>query len=145
MSIASGPHVELRSSELAAWIEKQGLNRWWNVDGDHVLTSTIAFPCPGDELANELRRINRPLLLPVSPQAALPPGSEIKRQDIDKFIDHLGSAIHHTNERRPAWLNNRLLYLSWKGSKSDWLLVEDVETTEMYKEDQQKTLALQEG
>jgi hypothetical protein len=62
MSIQSEPHFEVSSSEMATWIEKQGTAVWWNVDGDPLLTDRVAFPCPGDEFAEVLRRVDQRLL-----------------------------------------------------------------------------------
>ena len=80
-SIVTGPHYEIHSTELAAWLEKQGKDRWWNVDGDPLLTGRLEFPCPADELAEELRRLNRPLLV----QAKTPDarGQQVDRNQID--------------------------------------------------------------
>ena len=61
--IRAGPHYEVAAGELAAWLEQQGEDRWWTVDGDPLLTGRLAFPCPADELAPELRKIGRPLLV----------------------------------------------------------------------------------
>ena len=62
-SIQEGPHYEIQSSELAAWLEQQGVDLWWNVDGDPLLTGRLTFPCPADELSAELRKLNRALLV----------------------------------------------------------------------------------
>ena len=43
--ILNGPYYEVPSSELAAWLEQQGKDRWWNVDGDPLLTGEMPFPC----------------------------------------------------------------------------------------------------
>src|SRR5262245_46068768 len=61
--IRGGPHYEVPSVELAAWLEGQGKHRWWNVDGDPLLTGRLTFPCPAARLAAELKKINRPLLV----------------------------------------------------------------------------------
>ena len=63
MSIRDEPFYTLPAGELAAWIEQQGGDTWWNVDGDSILTGKLSLPSPGDELAEEIRRINRLLLL----------------------------------------------------------------------------------
>jgi hypothetical protein len=33
MSLRDEPHYRISSSELAAWLEAQGTDRWWSVDG----------------------------------------------------------------------------------------------------------------
>ena len=58
MGIPDEPYYTVPAGELAAWIEQQGDDTWWNVDGDSILTGILSFPSPGDELAAELRRIN---------------------------------------------------------------------------------------
>jgi hypothetical protein len=63
LGISFSPHYAISSAELGAWIAEQGTDRWWNVDGDPLLTGSLSFPCPGDELAEELRRIDRLLLV----------------------------------------------------------------------------------
>jgi hypothetical protein len=126
MSIQDEPHYELPASALANWIERQGADRWWSVDGDPLLTGLIPFPCPGDELAAELRRIDRPLLVfdrTRNPEAR---GQVIGEGKLDELVDRLGDDVTTAN---------RLLYLSWKGSDEDWLLVEDRETTESTREE----------
>lgn len=126
MSIRDKPHYEVPVSALAKWIERQGADRWWSVDGDPVLTGLIPFPCPGDDLAVEFRRIDRPLLVfdkSGNPKAV---GQVIGEAKLDELVDRLGDDITTAN---------RLLYLSWKGSDGDWLLVEDRETTERTREE----------
>ncbi len=130
-----GGDLELDSAELAEWIEKQG-DRWWTVDGDPLLTGLITFPCPGDELAAELRTLNRTLLVQDrrnNAGAALP---DAKLDLIDAVVDMIGNNMHTTGEKHPRWLKDRFLCLRWKGSPAtEWLLVEDNETTESSHED----------
>lgn len=123
------PHYTLPSSELAAWIEQQGLDQWWNVDGDPLLTSHLAFPCPGDELAAELYQINRPLVVfdPRKDHAAQ--GQSIDRSALDRLAARLGDNVQLTCEK-PSWTNDRLFFLRWKDADEEWLLVEDDETSE---------------
>jgi len=130
MSIKDEPHFELQSDELASWIEKQGADRWWNVDGDPLLTGRITFPCPGDELAAELKRIHRPLLVQDKQKRPEAKGQEIKVDGVDGVVDRMENNVHVTGDKKPTWLKDRLLYLCWKGSGIEWLLVEDEETTE---------------
>ena len=33
-SIQAGRHYEIPSPELAKWLEEQGAENWWTVDGD---------------------------------------------------------------------------------------------------------------
>ncbi len=126
MSIQDKPHYELPASALATWIEQQGADRWWSVDGDPLLTGLISFPCPGDELAAELRRIDRPLLVFDRTRNPAAKGQVIDAGKLDELVDRLGD---------DSTTANRLLYLSWKHSDEDWLLVEDRETTESTREE----------
>ena len=62
-SIQADRHFEIASSELAKWLEEHAPDSWWNIDGDPLLTGRLYIPCPTDELALELRTLNRPLLV----------------------------------------------------------------------------------
>jgi hypothetical protein len=120
MSLQDEPHYELPASALANWVERQGVDLWWSVDGDRLLGGLMPFPCPGDELAAQLRRLDRPLLVfdkCKNPEAR---GQVIGADRLDELVDRLGHDV--TTEYR-------LLYLSWKGSETPWLLVEDRATT----------------
>jgi hypothetical protein len=120
--IRAAPHYEILSSDLAAWIEQLGEDRWWNVDGDPLLTGRMPFPCPADELAAELRRIARPLLVQAKSEDADAKGQPTSKEKLDALVDRsLGGA--------------RLLYLCWEDSPFDWLLSEDLATTEQSKAD----------
>ncbi len=121
MSIQDEPHYELPASALANWIEGQGLDRWWTVDGDPVLGGQMSLPAPGDELAAELRRLDRPLFVFDKCRNPGARGQVIGEDQLDELVDRLGDDVATAN---------RLLYLSWKGSDVPWLLIEDRETTE---------------
>ena len=128
--IRSGPHYELASPELAAWLEEQGLDRWWNVDGDPLLTGRMTFPCPARRLAAELRKIARSLLIQAKKDDNAANGQPINRNQINAVVDRVGNNIQMIQgEEKPAWSEDRVLYLCWKGSIDEWLLVEDSETT----------------
>jgi hypothetical protein len=127
--IRSGPHYEIPSPELAAWLEQQGIDVWWNVDGDSLLTGRLSFPCPGDELAAELRRIDRPLLVQAKEGDAEAKGQMIDAAHLDRVVGRF-SENRKPRGTRQKWAEDRLLYLCWKGSHHDWLLTEDSRTTE---------------
>jgi hypothetical protein len=110
VGVSERPHYQIQASDLALWIESQGEDSWWIVDGDPLLTSRVSFPCPPDELSAELRRINRPLLVSDPNDSAS--GEEIRAEEGARMVD--------MDE-----LGKRRLYLSWKDGPSDWLLVED--------------------
>ena len=134
MGIREVPHYELPAAELAAWIEKQGPDHWWNVDGDSVLTGRIPFPSPGDELAEELRRLNKNLLIQDRQKSPDAKGQPIGCADLDVLADRLGNNIPFEGEK-PTWVDDRFFLLCWKDSNEEWLLVEDQETTEETRED----------
>jgi hypothetical protein len=135
MSIKSEPHFEVPSAELAAWIEKQGPTVWWNVDGDSLLTDRLAFPCPGDELAQTLRRLNRPLLVQDPQKRKDARGQVITAADLDSVADRLGNNVQYTGAK-PFWADDRIFYLCWKGSADEWLLSEDTETSQSNERDE---------
>jgi hypothetical protein len=133
MSLRDEPHYRISSSELAAWLEAQGTDRWWNVDGDPLLTGRLSFPCPADELSDELRRINRVLL--VQDRRKPPSGcaEQIVARDLDGLATRLGDNVR-TNGT-PPWASDRLFFLGWEDGGDEWLLAEDEETTECSRAD----------
>jgi hypothetical protein len=137
--IRSGPHYEVLSSELATWLEDQGKDRCWNVDGDPLLTGRMSFPCPAEELARELREIGRPLLVQAKKDDKDASGQVVGKEKLDAVTERFGENVHFSDEKeRPAWGRDRFLYLCWKGTSHEWLLAEDSETTEqMHGEDGQ--------
>ena len=126
--VANGPHFELRSAELAKWLEQQPADRWWTVDGDPLLTGRLSFPCPGDELAAELRRIDRLLLVSAKEETIDARGQLISAENLDDLVElspyRLGD-LSNLEVKYYRWLS-----LCWKGSETDWELVEDLETSE---------------
>ena len=134
MNLRVEPHYMIASSELAAWLEGQGTDRWWNVDGDPLLTGRLSFPCPADELADELRRINRMLLVQDRRKDPSGRGERIVAQDLDGLATRLGDNVQ-TNGTKPAWANDRVFFLCWADRGDEWLLAEDEETTESSRAD----------
>jgi hypothetical protein len=134
MSLRDEPHYRIASTELAAWLESQGTDRWWSVDGDPLLTGRLSLPCPADELADELRRINRTLLVQDRRKNPSGHGEPIVAQNLDELVTRMGDNLQ-TNGTKPAWANDRLLFLSWEDRGDEWMLVEDVETTESSRKD----------
>jgi hypothetical protein len=133
--IRAGPHYEIPSPELAAWLEQQGKDRWWNVDGDPFLTGRLYFPCPADELAEELRKVNRPLLVQAKQADAGAKGQVIDAAMLKKAVGRFGDNMQ-VSGALPPWATDRFLYLSWKRSAYDWLLAEDSVTTEQNRADE---------
>ena len=110
MRIADGPHYLVQAYNLASWVEDQGEDIWWRVNGDPLLMSRVMFPCPADELAPELRKINRPLL--VSDPNGAGHGQEVVSDDLSRLLER-------------EELGVPVLYMSWQGDWNDWLLIED--------------------
>jgi hypothetical protein len=127
MAIRDQPHYEIPAGAFADWVECDD-DRWWSVDGDPVLTGRITFPCPGDELAAELRRLGRPVLVldrRTPPQAR---GEVADASVLDALATDLGDSLVMTDgSERPDWARDRLWDLAWKGSGIDWILSEDTE------------------
>lgn len=135
--IRDGPHYEIPAAELAAWLEDQGKERWWNVDGDPLLTGRMTFPCPAETLAEELRRIGRPLLVQAKKTDSGAKGQLIRRDKLNELVGRFAEAFHELDEEhQPRWSGDRLLYLCWKEMSYDWLLAEDSETTQLHKADE---------
>jgi hypothetical protein len=131
-SIPVNPHFEISSSELAAWLEEQGKDRWWNVDGDPLLTGRMTFPCPAGDLAQVLRKIGRPLLVQAKKDDRDAKGQIIAKDELNAIVGRFEENLHVTGGGdMPACGGDRLLYLCWKGSADEWLLEEDSETTEL--------------
>jgi hypothetical protein len=108
------PRLELPSSELAHWLDGQDPGVWWLVDGDPLLTGNLSFPCPSDVLADELRKIDQPLLL-IPPKDTVPGDRSISSNELDHLV-----------QREPD-RDERMFVLRWAQSPSgdDWLLIED--------------------
>ena len=140
MSTPVEPHFQVPSSDLAAWIEKQGKETWWNVDGDTRLTDRLTFPCPGDELADELRRIDRSLMVFDPKERSAADGALIGEDDIDGLVDRLGNYQKYEG-KKPAWADNRVLYCQWTDGNEEWMLSEDRETSIGNQHDQLTTPA----
>src|SRR5580692_8967189 len=134
MAIQQQPHYVIAASELAVWVEQQGDNTWWAIDGDTYLSSRVPTPCRGDELANVLRRSKRDLL--ILSRESTGNGQTITHNDLDRVVDHLGNNIHLIDPSlpKPSWANDRCFWLCWKGEKTEWLLTEDSAATEAFRD-----------
>ncbi len=133
-SIQAGSHYELLSLELAKWLEREGANSWWNVDGDPLLTGRMTFPCPADELATELRKINRPLLVQAPKGDTEASGQLIDASKISPLVTRFAGNLQSAGPL-PEWANDRFFYLCWKGSPHEWLLAEDSVTAKQYRDE----------
>jgi hypothetical protein len=143
MSLRDEPHYQIASSELADWLERQGKDIWWGVDGDPHLTQWINFPCPADVLAAELRRINRPLLIRDPNKGPEARGQQVTAQELDQLATRFWSGFPRTGPGpRPVWIDDRAFYLAWPNREDEWMLLEDSETTE---EERQEAARLARG
>ncbi len=118
----NSPEVPLAASELADWLDRQGADVWWSVDGDWLLNGRVSFPNTGDTLAAEIRRIDKPLILYVDVEdVVLPP---------KVTADNLGDLAYIDQLRQ-----DRVFRLRWASSPpaDHWLLLEDKESAELYK------------
>ena len=134
MSLRNEPPFTLPSEALADWLERQGADRWWSVDGDPLLTGRLSFPCPADELACELRRIHRTLRVHDLRDPPVGHGELNAPAVLDALVTRLGGN-GDADGRTEAGENDRLLVLSWDDRGDVWLLVEDEETTARCRED----------
>jgi hypothetical protein len=133
MAIRDQWHYEIDASELASWIEKQGANTWWAVDGDTYLASRVPTPCRGDELATVLRRSGRPLLVSTCEKNAN--GQLITCNELDRIANTLGNIYSiDPSIANPEWASDRCFWLSWKGDDAEWLLTYDSAATEAFRD-----------
>jgi hypothetical protein len=135
MGARDKPHYEVSSNDLAVWIEWQGADIWWSVDGDHLLIWRLCFPCPAAKLAAELRAISRPLLV-VDHKAGnrVSAGEKIGVELLDTLVIRPADRIE-LKQAGASWPEYRVLHFSWKGRDEEWLLVEDRATTDRVRRD----------
>ena len=117
MELLQRKSSEIQAKELADWLIQQGSDVYWTVDGDPLLAGRLSLPCPGDELADALHAIDRPLLVFAPVVATRPSDAGSAMPKLDDLVE--------TEE-----LGTRVLQLQWKGSNQIWLLIEDEETSE---------------
>ena len=96
---------------MANWLDGQPA-LWWMVDGDPVLTSHVDFPCPGDELSAELRRVSRPLRMFDPRKDSKAHGEAVRVEQLNDIAD--------TDNKSKA----RTCLLCWDGDDIQWLLAE---------------------
>ena len=128
MPTERGTPLPISTAELAKWIERQGGEHWWTVDGDPLLMGRLSLPCPGDELAEELRTINLPLVVFAESHAGTSNGT-VDADPLDALVRLWGVAPSHATEGSTEH-PEKMLVLAWQRSAdSEWLLLEDLETT----------------
>jgi hypothetical protein len=115
MSVLQQPHYVIKPTELADW-RNQEPDTWWLVDGVPRLTGErIDFPCPGDELAELLRRYKKDLFfypVPSTSTGPQPAGQPIGGRDLNELADR------DNPEKRRTFL------FTWSDRDDEWLLVE---------------------
>ena len=117
MELKQTSYSEVPAEELAKWLDDQGEDIYWTVDGDPELTGRLSVPCPGDELASQIRSIGKTLLVFDPRRESQARRGVIAASELDGFVEseELGTSV---------------LQLCWKGSETVWLLIEDEETSE---------------
>ena len=128
MGLRDEPHYRIAASELAAWIEGLGADRWWNVDAVPAPHRPAQLSLPRGRARCRAPLINRPLLVHDRRQPASGRGEQIFARDLDKLVTRLGDNVHGV--KTAPWVDDRLFFLCWVDRGDDWLLVEDEETTE---------------
>lgn len=134
MGIRNKPHFRITTGELATWLENQGPDRWWTVDGDPFLAERVELPAPADELAAAFRQLNRTLLLADHSQERAAIGEQIDHTRLEQLTKDFGTG-GAANVGQPSWQRDGELALCWEDDADDdgWLLYEDEETSEMYR------------
>ena len=134
-AIHEQPHYELASSELATWIEQQGAEKWWAVDGDPYLSSRLPGACRADEVAAVLRRANRPLLVGDPQLRSDARGQTVTAKELTSLTRRGDSAVFDALSLPvPRWNDDRHFWLCWKGEANEWLLMEDSGATEAFRD-----------
>ncbi len=105
------PYYTIKAEELADWVDGQP-ELWWIVDGDPVLTSHVDFPCPGEELSAELRRVRKPLRMFDPRNDSTAHGEAVPLEQLNDMADT------DNNSRARTYL------LCWDGDDIQWLLSE---------------------
>lgn len=120
MKVATKHHYKISSRELAKWLIEKGEECWWSVDGETFLMGHLSFPCPGPDLADELAKIDRDLLLQDKDDSNQAKGQAIRAEDLERLADKDDTG-------------NRSFLLSWTDSPPEdlgWLLTEDKEAAQ---------------
>lgn len=108
------PHYRISAEEVARWLDQQGPNSWWTIDGDPYLMERIALPALSDQLAEAFRRAERWLII-LDPQTrSNAKGETLNSGQLDALADH-----------NPG--QDRVFYMCWEDDpwRIEWLLAED--------------------
>lgn len=116
MDTKQGSYLEIAAQELAKWLCDDP-DIYWTVDGDPVLSGILSFPCPGNELADALHRIDKPLLVLDREEHFQGRGKPVSSSNLDSLVEE-------------KELDARVLQFRWKDSDIEWILIEDEETSE---------------
>ena len=131
MRLKKKPHYKLHCRELARWLEQQGDDCWWSVDGDPLLMGRVSFPCPSGELADVLKRYDKQLL--VQDKSARAQGQVITFEQLGALASRAGRYRDRTFtfewEQHPKYLSASL----GGGIAGEWYLIEDHETAKSEK------------
>jgi hypothetical protein len=133
MSLRDKPHYSISAAELAKWLESQGPEKWWTVDGDPVLTGRLSVPCPADEL-QALNEVDRPLWVLARSSDAGAQGNSVSAERLNDLVGRLRDQYARPTTPEP-WGDDRFLVLSWQNSDVEWQLIEDLESTKQARAD----------
>ncbi len=125
MSLRDRPHYEIPAEELAAWIERQG-DQWWSLDNEPILRG-LFIPCTGHAVAAALRRVGKPLLVEDRRKPPVGKGEVIDAHRLDELA---APYLPDARPDDPRWTQDRAFTFTWKGSDTEWLLIEDTLTAD---------------
>jgi len=110
-------------ARLADWLEDQGPDLWWTVDGDDYLLGTITLPTTAHLLAARFREVKKTLIV-LDPLNRWSGPIEPENFDLNLIAD----SDNATQER--------VLCMRWDDERypAEWLLCEDKFTPKMIKE-----------
>lgn len=120
----------ISANDLAKWIDQLGADRWWTVDGDPLLTGRVSFPCSGDELAEEIRTVNLPLVVFEETNEVKVTGP-VDTTNLDQLARPAWGIGSFAEEFAAHRARARMLVLAWQRSPHlEWLLVEVASSAE---------------
>ena len=106
--------IDLTAEEFANWLVEQAPDRLWGVDGEDRIEMTLSLPCPGTELAAELKRRGGRLRLSGPPGANTSPHRDLGRLSLvaygkDDEIIFRVAWLNDGNEGREWFVETDLL------------------------------------
>lgn len=123
--IRTKPHYEIHSTEVADWIEQQPKHHWWRVRSEPLMVDRKSYPCPPDDMARELRLVNRPLLILARPEDLDAKGQVITKDKLDQIARCSWEKFGGNGPRTWKGANDRFFPYCWKHSPYEGELEED--------------------